>query len=1193
MLKRGQVSLFIIIGLIILLVTGLLIISRNPPQANSGKIELQQEGLFIQSYVGTCLREKLVEAESFGLNNDVNEIQSEYIEAKLRECADLSQFNKNGLEIHQSAINTEIRLSDEIFSAKTTYPITISRKGGTISFQNFNEYIKRESSTAFSQDQTEVTEPTILLSGDKNAEIKIEAGTKATRDGSAISGMSIRMLDKKFDNLENSVVFGGVVYEALPEGASFSPAIKMTISYNPSLLPPGTPEESLVIAYHDPDKDLWITLDSEVDQDNNQVKATVSHFSKFAIVVGCGGSKEDQQTTELGYIYQAPCYVEGITGCPQWVIKKQDGSSLRSEDDVKKGKPNLQGQMPEDGPIYAPEGQTVKIFNEYKDISLGECKTGLTGAPADRYGYGKVSDAGSKKKGAKFTFKLQEKGNSCAKNAQFKIRCDDDCADFELNGKGAIKKEKEGNEYTLTFPADALRSKEDNTLAFTVINLYEACSGASGTFTLNGKGIFDKCPEGNDFLYKSCKCNDKNVQVSYDEEKLQKKPESKGAIEAQKPNDEQIKLLKDAVATRQYCINNNVKSHEQYEQEKRQTETSKGTFESLLKDDKQVIACCNTAEVYPQISSESGKEGCEAVVCKKGNQYLWAYTGNEIKESKTAQNKQKCTGTGGGRTAFLTAACGVKADQIKDQGKEGCNNCQYGCTNGKCNECSEDKGCNEGQVCNAQNKCEKTTTEKCKPETFESKCSDGIFSYCGYSEEKGYIKLTKNCECATHGYACKSDGCDSASLYKTKCSSDAAFKEACVFIEGAKIYAGYAWERVPCDNKKICSSTTTDPVAKQTAECFEKGKLPIDVAGCSQGNEKACNSQGNAVLCTGKGRGLLQEDCTGKACEKGECKTTESQGYDLEVTSITKDKENIYEGDKVKFTATVTNKGKAIPKGMPFNSRWLIDGNSVPSEKGGYQSYSQGLDKGGTQVFSFEWGAVIAGFERLIVHFEVNSEKNIVETDYDKNKRAIYVDVQAPGQNTCLPDESSFRMCKESPTCDEGWIGNKGLTCGRSDRECCQQKLSVKNNCIHDGIYKNLGDLVCDKSAFELSYAYKKCSQYTTFVLGKTQYFGWEFTRNRCKGCCTCKMGFSNTEGRVCNAIIEGETYKAGDTYRIPSLTNVGEISKKPENCFDICKQKAESIESNYCEIIINNNDFAAFDNSNSCTPTDVPKKKQ
>ena len=76
----------------------------------------------------------------------------------------------------------------------------------------------------------------------------------------------------------------GSVYQIGPEGATFDPAIDLTIKYDESKIPEGVAEKNLVVATFDKSTDQWVDLDSTVHLEDDKVTAKVSHFTAFTIL---------------------------------------------------------------------------------------------------------------------------------------------------------------------------------------------------------------------------------------------------------------------------------------------------------------------------------------------------------------------------------------------------------------------------------------------------------------------------------------------------------------------------------------------------------------------------------------------------------------------------------------------------------------------------------------------------------------------------------------------------------------------------------------------------------------------------------------------------------------------------------------------------------------------------------------------
>lgn len=72
-------------------------------------------------------------------------------------------------------------------------------------------------------------------------------------------------------------------YDLLPDGATFTPELAITLTYDPASIPGTVNEEDLFIAYFDTATMRWVKLDSFVDTLAHTVTAYTSHLTLFAI----------------------------------------------------------------------------------------------------------------------------------------------------------------------------------------------------------------------------------------------------------------------------------------------------------------------------------------------------------------------------------------------------------------------------------------------------------------------------------------------------------------------------------------------------------------------------------------------------------------------------------------------------------------------------------------------------------------------------------------------------------------------------------------------------------------------------------------------------------------------------------------------------------------------------------------------
>ncbi len=128
------------------------------------------------------------------------------------------------------------------------------------------------------------TETVTAESFDSLAQLLIYEGTKGlTKAGEPLSEISMtEMEEPPAPPADSSVI--GLVYDFGPNGATFDPAITLTFTYDPALIPEGIAEKNLVIAMWDSATGKWVELDSTVDPDTNTITAKVSHFTAFTVL---------------------------------------------------------------------------------------------------------------------------------------------------------------------------------------------------------------------------------------------------------------------------------------------------------------------------------------------------------------------------------------------------------------------------------------------------------------------------------------------------------------------------------------------------------------------------------------------------------------------------------------------------------------------------------------------------------------------------------------------------------------------------------------------------------------------------------------------------------------------------------------------------------------------------------------------
>ncbi len=121
-------------------------------------------------------------------------------------------------------------------------------------------------------------------SQDGKAQLEIDRGVQASnKDGSALKSVSITNATDTEVVIAGQTLVGSA-YDLGPDGATFNPPVNLSLGYNPSLIPTGLRETSVVIGVWDPTTRKWSKINSQVDSQGHVVKAAVTHFSRYAVI---------------------------------------------------------------------------------------------------------------------------------------------------------------------------------------------------------------------------------------------------------------------------------------------------------------------------------------------------------------------------------------------------------------------------------------------------------------------------------------------------------------------------------------------------------------------------------------------------------------------------------------------------------------------------------------------------------------------------------------------------------------------------------------------------------------------------------------------------------------------------------------------------------------------------------------------
>ena len=120
-------------------------------------------------------------------------------------------------------------------------------------------------------------------SPDGKIAIHIASGTTALgKDGNPLTGLDITTVSSYPTPPDGRTVIAAFDFQ--PNGATFDPAIQITITYDPSTLPSGTQPSDLVIAFFNTATGHWEYVSGLVDPVAHTITYSISHFTVFAVM---------------------------------------------------------------------------------------------------------------------------------------------------------------------------------------------------------------------------------------------------------------------------------------------------------------------------------------------------------------------------------------------------------------------------------------------------------------------------------------------------------------------------------------------------------------------------------------------------------------------------------------------------------------------------------------------------------------------------------------------------------------------------------------------------------------------------------------------------------------------------------------------------------------------------------------------
>ncbi|MFH2020947.1 MAG: hypothetical protein ABIJ34_06005 [archaeon] len=302
-MKRAQVTPFVIVGVVLIVLIGLYVYNINQNKAVGYKNTAQSQIAFsadtsnFQKFFDECAKQSILNANlEIGLDIGSKAAYETFLSKSVNDCMEpyLLNMQKIGYSLVKDKTVSNLETTSETLVVNIKFPTEISYQDTKFTF---NDYV-----TTFGKTETVklnngmATEEMILYSTDRRAMLVIPKGTQVQfSDGTPVNEISLKIKEKHFDGLSNSVVIGNLAYEGLPNGARFNQPLELSMRVRGSDIPELMSLDSLSIAYWD--GLIWKGL--ETTYDNGAVKTSINHFTIFSVVTCSSGSEAEIITPKL------------------------------------------------------------------------------------------------------------------------------------------------------------------------------------------------------------------------------------------------------------------------------------------------------------------------------------------------------------------------------------------------------------------------------------------------------------------------------------------------------------------------------------------------------------------------------------------------------------------------------------------------------------------------------------------------------------------------------------------------------------------------------------------------------------------------------------------------------------------------------------------------------------------------------
>lgn len=298
--KKSQISIFLILGVVIALLSAILIFSSESVKREKtfsiGNSQISEAKLYFNS----CLENSFLRAKNkFGIDKGNSKQFSNFIDGQMLQC--IKENPLDNVELKRNPKST-VTYSNDAVIVTTEMPVALTSLNKEISFDKltYSYKIRERALLPLGQENTLMSE--VLLEHSAGIKLAIPKDTKIEFNSDKKNLIEVKLKSPESINVPLANMVGNTVFELSPD-ITFDREAVIYIDYSSWNVPKDADQSNLGIYSFDELSNNWIRLEnSEVDTKNKVVIGKTTHFSVYALGEGMPQSYSCNVQERIDYL---------------------------------------------------------------------------------------------------------------------------------------------------------------------------------------------------------------------------------------------------------------------------------------------------------------------------------------------------------------------------------------------------------------------------------------------------------------------------------------------------------------------------------------------------------------------------------------------------------------------------------------------------------------------------------------------------------------------------------------------------------------------------------------------------------------------------------------------------------------------------------------------------------------------------